>query len=542
MGRRLVRLAGMAAVLLVCTGPAPARAQGPEGSTARIGGATRIETAVEVSRAHWPAATHAVVSTARAFPDALSGTALAAALDAPLLLVEPDGLPAAVAAELVRLGAVDVVVLGGEAAVGPEVARRIARLPTGPSVRRVGGTDRWETSALAVEAALDGAAMEEVAVASGDDFADALGAGAMPGGTRRLPVLLASRDHLPEPSRDVLAAHRPGAALLLGGTAALGAEVEREVAGLAGEVERLAGPDRFATGARAFRAALDRAGDEPVPLVVATGTAFPDALAAGALAARLRGVLLLVPPSGLTDELDALLREHRERLSRAVLVGGRAAVGAHVRSEVTAALDGRPRPAATVTSPGGFRGTAGALPGDVVTRMRGVSWRTGCPVPLGDLSYLEMRHRDFAGGVSSGEMVVHRDVARDVLEVFAALYDARFPVERMRLVDDYGADDDASMDANNTHAFNCRTVAGTDQPSQHSYGWAIDLNPVQNPYVSGGVASPPAGEAYTDRGDVRPGMIVRPGPVVEAFEAVGWGWGGDWRSPKDYHHFSLTGG
>jgi hypothetical protein len=111
----------------------------------------------------------------------------------------------------------------------------------------------------------------------------------------------------------------------------------------------------------------------------------------------------------------------------------------------------------------------------------------------------------------------------------------------MELVDVYGGDDDRSMEANNTSAFNCRRVTGGTSFSQHSYGTAIDLNPLPNPYVRGDTVLPPAGRAYLDRTDVRQGMIVDPGPVVGAFAVIGWEWGGNFTALKDYQHFSENG-
>jgi poly-gamma-glutamate synthesis protein (capsule biosynthesis protein) len=169
------------------------------------------------------------------------------------------------------------------------------------------------------------------------------------------------------------------------------------------------------------------------------------------------------------------------------------------------------------------------------------SHRAGCPVALADLRLLRMRHWGFDGGTHVGEMVVHADAAQAVVDAFRRLYEARTVVERMRLVDEYGGDDDRSMAANNTSAYNCRTVAGTSTFSQHAYGRALDVNPVQNPYVTSRAVEPAAGRAYLDRSDVRPGMAVAGGPVVEAFRASGWGWGGDFTSSKDYQHFSANG-
>lgn len=175
--------------------------------------------------------------------------------------------------------------------------------------------------------------------------------------------------------------------------------------------------------------------------------------------------------------------------------------------------------------------------------MAGVSWHRGCPVGFNRLRLLTVSHWGFDGEVHRGRLVVHRDHARAMLGAMRKLYRLRFPIRRMRLVDAYGADDRRSMDADNTSAFNCRTVAGTNDWSEHAYGRAIDVNPVENPYVSGdGYVSPPAGAPYTDRSRRVPGLIHRRGPVVEAFADAGWEWGGNWSWPKDYQHFSATGG
>jgi len=136
---------------------------------------------------------------------------------------------------------------------------------------------------------------------------------------------------------------------------------------------------------------------------------------------------------------------------------------------------------------------------------------------------------------------VHDDVAADVRGVFRSIYDQRFPIRRIHPVDVYGADDDRSMAANNTSAFNCRTVAGTQAWSEHAYGRALDLNPVQNPYVRGSTVDPPSGREWVDRRWVVPGMIVDGDVVVRAFAAKGWGWGGHWERAQDHQHFSLSG-
>ena len=210
-------------------------------------------------------------------------------------------------------------------------------------------------------------------------------------------------------------------------------------------------------------------------------------------------------------------------------------------SPTPSASSASPRPASLPPKPvviaPAFRSSV--LP--VSAERLGSSHRPGCPVAVGDLRLVEISYRDLAGGARSGELVVHADVAAAVVSVFRSLYDASFPVALVDTVDRYGSDDDQVMAANVTSAYNCRFTTGGTTFSEHAYGRAIDLNPVQNPYVRGGSVAPPAGRDYLDRSDVRPGMVVSGGVVVRAFAAVGWEWGGSFRTLKDYQHFSQTG-
>ncbi len=174
------------------------------------------------------------------------------------------------------------------------------------------------------------------------------------------------------------------------------------------------------------------------------------------------------------------------------------------------------------------------------------SHRAGCPVPLSGLRHLTVSYVDFGGRSRTGELVVAAEDADGLVSVFRKLYAARWPIARMRLVDVYDGDDGRSMAADNTSAFNCRRVAGSDSWSEHAYGRAIDLNPVRNPYVQASTVDPPAGRAFAslDRSadaEVPPGVVKADDVVVRAFAAIGWTWGGDWSSSKDYQHFSASG-
>jgi poly-gamma-glutamate synthesis protein (capsule biosynthesis protein) len=185
-----------------------------------------------------------------------------------------------------------------------------------------------------------------------------------------------------------------------------------------------------------------------------------------------------------------------------------------------------------------FAGGWRAVPDGVLARMHDRSWKPGdprCPAQ-GALAYVEVDHVAFDGSVGRGELVVARSIAADAIALFARLYAIGFPVRAMRLVDDHDADDGRSMAADNCSGFNFRVVAGTDVLSQHAHGVAIDVNPVENPWVTPGRFVPAEGEPYLDRAHVRPGMIVRPGPVTAILDELGWEWGGDWRHASDYHH------
>lgn len=189
-----------------------------------------------------------------------------------------------------------------------------------------------------------------------------------------------------------------------------------------------------------------------------------------------------------------------------------------------------------------YRATITRIPKDIRAWMRGVSWHVGCPVKMRDLRLVTLLYWGFDREAHRGRLVVHRDVAEKVARIFGRIYNVRFPIRRMHLVDYYGADDRTSMEHDNTSAFNCRWRAG--QPgvwSQHAYGRAIDVNPKENPYVWSGGYSPPNAGAYVDRSDHRRGMIYHGDKVWWAFRNRGWEWGGDWSDVKDYQHFSRNG-
>jgi hypothetical protein len=166
------------------------------------------------------------------------------------------------------------------------------------------------------------------------------------------------------------------------------------------------------------------------------------------------------------------------------------------------------------------------------------SYREGCPVGPPQLRAVRVSYWGFDGRARTGSIVVSRRTAQDIVSVFRQLWAARFPLKGLQPVSAFRGSDDASMAADNTSGFNCRFVGGTTRWSMHAFGEAIDVNPVENPYVKGGFVSPPAGRAFLDRSRYRKGMAVRDGVLVRAFASVGWKWGASF---GDYQHFSTTG-
>ena len=192
-----------------------------------------------------------------------------------------------------------------------------------------------------------------------------------------------------------------------------------------------------------------------------------------------------------------------------------------------------------------YKATVSSINAEIKKRMiKGNSWRKGCPVSLGSLRYVKLTYIDFNGKDKRGEIIVHKDVAHEVKEIFSELYEMGYPIKKMRLVSDYKGNDWQSIESDNTSAFNCRSATGSKKWSKHSYGKAIDINPIENPYIArNGRISHKASlkyrkrvhknASYADRA-----LLLKNDQATKIFEKYGWKWGGDWSGVKDYQHFS----
>ena len=183
-----------------------------------------------------------------------------------------------------------------------------------------------------------------------------------------------------------------------------------------------------------------------------------------------------------------------------------------------------------------------AVPDSVFQRMQGRSWPRDCTVRRADLRYLRLSHFDAAGKEHVGEMVCNKAIANDLLEIFSELYREKYPIERIRLIDDYEADDERAMRDNNTSCFCFRKVSGTTKLSRHAMGMAVDINTLYNPYVrtekdGRRVVEPATATRYVDRRKSFPYKIVKGDLLHRLFLQHGFKWGGSWRTVKDWQHF-----
>ncbi len=204
-------------------------------------------------------------------------------------------------------------------------------------------------------------------------------------------------------------------------------------------------------------------------------------------------------------------------------------------------LDPRRLPTIDVLPPpadGAFHATVDAVSPEVAARS---TWQAACPVTLADLRYVTVSFWGFDDLPHTGEMLVHRDAAAPVTQVFERLFTARYPIEDMHVTTAAELDAPNTGDGNATAAFVCRPTRGSSRWSEHAYGLAVDINPFQNPYARDGSVIPGLASSYLDRDNVRPGMLVPGGGVIEAFAHIGWQWGGTWSNPVDYMHFSARG-
>lgn len=185
-----------------------------------------------------------------------------------------------------------------------------------------------------------------------------------------------------------------------------------------------------------------------------------------------------------------------------------------------------------------FKSSISSIPFKIQKRMKQYSWRAGCPVPLKDLRVVTISYWGFDKKTHNGSLIINKELAKEVVQIFKSLYIHQFPIKKMKLIEVFQGSDDASMTDNNTSAFNCRNLTGHRRLfSQHGYGRAIDINPEINPYVGKNTILPPSGTQFVDRNKPYPGKITKGSYIYQLFTRHGWDWGGNWYDVQDYQHF-----
>jgi peptidoglycan hydrolase-like amidase/putative cell wall-binding protein len=338
----LLRVPRRSELFEVRVAPAPDRCtpttdQSGNTTVIRLAGPSRVETAVAASASGWSRADEAVVATGSGFADALSAAALAARRNAPLLLTDGGSLAPSVRSELARLGVGTVHLMGGTSALSRTVEAELRA--AGHHVERVAGANRFATASVAAQKA-GPSPSGDVALALGADWPDAVSAGALAASRDRVPTLLSHRDEVPDVTMRALAALGARRVLLVGGSSVLTADVDAQLRREGYVVERLSGGNRYQTSVAVAANAVARGPAGARPVVLASGATFPDALAAGALAAKRNGVLLLTPQCNLDPVPETTAFLTSQPIDRGWLLGGRAALSDRVREQARAAIDG----------------------------------------------------------------------------------------------------------------------------------------------------------------------------------------------------------
>ena len=182
----------------------------------------------------------------------------------------------------------------------------------------------------------------------------------------------------------------------------------------------------------------------------------------------------------------------------------------------------------------------------IFARIDGKSYKKNCPIPLNTLRYLHVLHKDLSGATYAGELICNVRIAEPLLDIFQKLYAENYPIEKIRLIDEYDADDELSMRDNNSSCFNFRYVSFTNRISLHGYGMAVDINPLYNPYIKEvdgkKIIAPDNSAAFEDRTKNFPYKITADDLCCKLFAAHGFLWGGSWDDEKDYQHFYIEEG
>ena len=485
--------------------------------TERISGKDRIETALKISEFANEKSRKVIVADSRNYPDALSASNLTEG-KYPILLF--NGNEERVVNEIKRLNAEEVIVLGGKNSVPESFIEHCREINSIESVERISGKNRYETSAKI----FDFAEKKSAVIVSGNNYPDALAASSILGNSG---LILVDKNQVPVYAENILKNATDKNGIIVGGYGSISADIEGKLKNSCGfnSLTRISGKDRYDTSTKiAERKKSDT-------IIVASGESFADALSAAEIAQKIDSPILLVKKNVIDSSVMKYIKS--EGIKKAIILGGESSVSKNTENNIVKLINGENIAENNI---GNEVFKPRNIDENIKKRIYGKSYKDNRNIKLSDLSYVPVAYRDFNGNTAYGEIIVNKNVGKEVGKIFKEIYDANIKIEKIKLIDEYNADDVKSMEDNNTSAFNYRVIKGTNKLSNHAMGYAIDINPLYNPHVINGVANPRKGQPYARRVRKNPYMIFKNDKIYNIFKKYGWRWGGEWKYP-DYQHF-----
>lgn len=458
-------------------------------------GKDRYDTAVKISKQCFESSESVVIVSGEVFPDAISGSNLSNKLNCPILLVKKNQCPEIINDEIKRLNASKAYFVGGVNSISDVVMKQV-----GISSSRISGVDRYDTNNKTIDFVNENnLEYDGFIVTTGRTFQDAVSSIGVSVRENKLIKLAKS---------SIESKHDLNNNIVVG------------LSGLNGI--RIDGINEYDTSIKLAKMYFS----DSKNMILTSGENFSDALCAISLSKKYDAPIVLSYEKKLNRGVFDYLKGNMNNIIKA---GGR------VDNNLISIYR---NPQINVISHGGnitlFE--PHRIDDALKIKILGKSYKNNNRISISDLVYIPVIHKDINGESKFGELIVNKSVGREVSSIFKELYNNSIPIEKIRLVDEYNANDIISMENNNSSAFNFRYIAGTKSLSKHALGLAIDINPLYNPHVVGGVANPKIAQKYVKRDISNQYMIFKNDKVYKIFKKYGWKWGGEWSNP-DYQHF-----
>ncbi|MDY4560153.1 MAG: cell wall-binding repeat-containing protein [Peptostreptococcus porci] len=466
----------------------------------QIIGSDKYETAIKVSNSNFEKSKYVILASGVEFPDSLSSIPLADLYDCPILLVNKEKILGSVLNEIKRLGADKIIVIGGENTIPDKALSGL-----NSEYRRISGYDRYETNKMVIDELESARGISNgYIIASGNKFPDAISSVGLSIKTG-FPIKLVDNT--------IESYYNKSENYVVGGYKTI------DIKNLLGR--RISGEDRYKTAISVSK----EIGTDFGNIIIASGDDFAEAIISAPISKKYLAPVILYPKKDKSDYIDSFL--NNVDCKKLIIIGN---VSYHYEKNGSDYIR-------DINTEGYEFFKPIKIDETIKNKIYGKSYKNNNYVSLSDLVYIPIKHYDFYGNIKQGEIIVNKKVGDEVSNIFKELFGKKVKIEKVKLVDEYGASDEKSMSDNNSSAFNFRYIAGTKKLSKHAYGLAIDINPLYNPQVINGIAYPKQGQPYADRKNNNPYMIRKNDAIHSTFAKYGWKWGGLWSKSPDYQHF-----